>query len=67
MIYPDTMTLKNRAITKVIACIDSCETLDQIVSCKKLINLIYNYGVSKQVLTYLTLKYRYKKISITGE
>lgn len=51
---------KSKAIVKVIACIDSSETLEHLVGCKRMINLLYNYNLKKTTLTYLMLKYRSK-------
>ena len=53
-------TIKDRAIMKVIACIDSSTTYDHLVGCKRMINFLYNYGIRKSTLTYVTLKYRAK-------
>ena len=54
------MTLKNRAIQKIIACIDSSENVEHMLACKKMIQLIYNYDIKNSTLTYLTLLYRNK-------
>ena len=53
--------LKDRAIMKVIACIDSSKTYEHIYGCKRMINLLeLNYGIRKSTLTYVMLKYRHK-------
>jgi len=52
--------LKDRAIVKVIACIDSSTTADHMVGCKRMLNLLYNYGIKNTTLTYVSLKYRHK-------
>jgi len=54
------MTLTNRAIMKVIACIDSSKTIEHLMACKRMINLLYNYNIRKTTLTYVMLKYRSK-------
>tara|TARA_R100000664_G_C2701320_1_gene101521 strand:+ start:272 stop:469 length:198 start_codon:yes stop_codon:yes gene_type:complete len=61
------MTHKNRAIQKVIACIDSSTNIEHLVACKKMLSLIYNYGVKNKTLTYLTLKYKAKKQELYDE
>ena len=53
-------TLTNRAIMKVIACIDSSKTIEHLLACKRMINLLYNYKIRKTTLTYVMLKYRSK-------
>ena len=53
-------TLKDRAIIKVIACIDSSTTHDHLTCCKRMLNLLYNHGIQKSTLTYVTMKYRQK-------
>jgi len=55
---------KGKAIMKVIACIDSSITLDHLVACKRMINLLYDFNISKNTLTYLMLKYRSKQEEI---
>jgi len=54
------ITLTNRAVHKVIECINSSENLHHLAGCKTMINLLYNYGVKRSTLTYLMLKYRSK-------
>ena len=54
------MTLKNRAVHKVIECINSSENLYHLSACKIMINLLYNYDVKRSSLTYVMLKYRSK-------
>lgn len=63
------ISLKQRAVLKIIACIDSSTTRDHLVACNKMIDLIYNtpYNIKKNTLTYLTLKYRSKKAEIVHE
>jgi hypothetical protein len=61
------MTLKNRAIQKVIACIDSCKTAEHIAACKKMLELIYDYDIKNKTMTYLTLKYKAKKQELYHE
>ena len=46
---PKKMTRKQRAIEKVIACIDSSTNIEHMVACKKMIQLIYNYGVKNKI------------------
>ena len=53
-------TLTNRAIMKVIACIDSSNSIEHLLACKRMINLLYNYDIRKNTLTYIMLKYRSK-------
>ena len=53
-------TIKERAILKVIACIDSSKTYDHLYGCKRMINLLYNYNIKNSTLTYVPLKYRSK-------
>ena len=55
------MTLKNRAIHKVINCINTSETYEHLYGCKKMIELLYNYNVKNTTLTYIMLKYRAKR------
>ena len=55
---------KGKAIMKVIACIDSSNTLDHLAACKKMINLLYNFKITKTTLTYIMLKYRSKQEEI---
>lgn len=55
---------KGKAIMKVIACIDSSNTLDHLAACKKMINLLYNFNITKTTLTYVMLKYRSKQEEI---
>ena len=52
--------IRSRAIIKVISCIDSCKTLEHIACCKKMIELLYNYNIKKNTLTYVMLAYRQK-------
>ena len=54
------MTLKNRAVHKVIECINSSKNLYHLAACKKMINLLYNYDIKSSSLTYVMLKYRSK-------
>ncbi len=61
------MTLKNRAVHKVIECIRSSKTYDHIASCKRMVELLYNYGIKKSTLTYVMLLYRTKKTEIHDE
>jgi hypothetical protein len=61
------MTLKNRAIHKVIQCIDSSETMEHIACCKRMIELLYNYSIKKTTLSYVMLKYRAKKRELYNE
>ena len=63
----DKMTLKNRAINKIIECIDSSTNIDHLAACKRMMDLLYHYDVKKKTLTYLGLKYRSKLININGE
>jgi len=60
------ISLKQRAVLKVIACIDSSTNIDHLAACNKMIELIYNkpYSIRKSTLTYLTLKHRKKRIEI---
>ena len=58
------MTLKDRAIHKIISCINSSKTQDHMVACKKMISLVYNYNVKNSTMTYLTLIYRNKLAKI---
>ena len=58
------MTLKNRAIHKVINCINTSETHEHLYGCKKMIELLYNYNVKNTTLTYIMLKYRAKKAEL---
>ena len=62
-------TLTNRAVDKVIKCIDSSTNLEHIVACNKMIQLIYKdpYNITKKTLTYLTLKYRKKRAELQYE
>ena len=61
------MTLKNRAIYKVIQSIDSSETIEHIACCKRMIELLYSYSIKKTTLTYVMLKYRAKKQELYHE
>mgnify|MGYP003134200662 CR=1 FL=1 len=54
------MTLKNRAVHKVIECIRSSETVEHLAGCKRMIELLYNYDIKKSTLTFLMLAYRHK-------
>ena len=54
------MTLKNRAINKIIECIDRSTNIDHLAACKRMMDLLYHYDVKKKTLTYLGLKYRSK-------
>ena len=60
-------TLKERAIIKVLMCIESCKTYEHLASCKRMINFLYDYDVKKSTLTYVSLKYRSKHLEIHGE
>ena len=61
------MTLKNRAIHKVIECINSSKNIFHLEGCKRMIELLYNYNIKKKTLTYIMLKYRSKKAEIHDE
>ena len=61
------MTLKNRAIHKVIECINSSKNIFHLQGCKRMIELLYNYNIKKTTLTYIMLKYRSKKAEIHDE
>ena len=61
------MTLKNRAVNKIIECIDSSTTVEHLAACKRMMDFIYHYHVKQQTLTYLGLKYRSRLIKISGE
>ena len=60
-------TLKDRAIMKVIACIETSKNYEHLYGCKRMINLLYNYGIKKSTLTYVTLKYKQKHKEIHNE
>ena len=61
------MTLTNRAVQKIVDCIDSSKTHEHMDTCNRMIQLIYNYDVKSNTLTYLTTKYRDKLLKIDGE
>jgi len=53
--------IKDRAIMKVIASINSSKTYEHIYGCKRMINLLeLNYKIKRSTLTYVMLKYRHK-------
>ena len=60
-------TLKQRAIEKVIACIDSCKNYEHLFGCKRMIELLYNYNIKNSTLSYVMLKYRAKKRELYDE
>ena len=63
------MTLTARAVEKVIACIDSCTTMDHLACCNRMITSVFMepYRARKNTMTYLTMKYRKKKADIYNE
>ena len=60
------ISLKQRAVLKILACIDSSTRVDHIIVCNKMIELIYTktYDIKKSTLTYLTMKCRQKRAEI---
>ena len=54
------MSLKSKAVHKVIECIRSSKTIEHIAGCKRMIELLYNYNIKKNTLTYVMLAYRQK-------
>mgnify|MGYP003115492292 CR=1 FL=1 len=60
-------TLKQRAIEKVIACIDSSKNYEHLSGCKRMIELLYDYNIRKRTLSYIMLKYRAKKQELYHE
>ena len=61
------MTLKNRAVHKVIECISSSKNIFHLEGCRRMIELLYNYNIKKNTLTYIMLKYRSKRAEIHDE
>ena len=63
------MTLKNRAVNKVIECIDSSTNVQHLDACSKMNELIYRkpYSIKKSTLTYLFLKYKKKRAELDYE
>ena len=58
------LTLKEKAIMKVIACIDSSKNYEHLHGCKRMIQFLYNYNIKNTTLSYVMLKYRAKKAEI---
>ena len=54
------ITLKNRAIVKMVKVIESCETYEHLAGAKRMINFLYSYKVRPTTMTYIMLKYRSK-------
>jgi len=60
-------TLTQRAVQKVIECIDSCTNLEHIIACEKMLGLVYRkpYSPRPTTMTYLTLKLKKARMEIT--
>lgn len=58
------VTLKGRAIMKVISCISTSTTIHHIASCKRMINLLHNYSVKNTTLKYIMAMYLVKHTEI---
>lgn len=61
-------TRTDLAVVKVIQAIRSCETLEQLASCKQLVRLLRdNYNTRYLTNKYILLRYKQKLYNITKE